>query len=299
MADSDLFSELGVDYTPGEQDRFFDELAYVARSATAPLGSNSKGPDKQALVDSIRRMQEELKSCTAEFSKVLQVYPLNAKEFKARGFEISPGMADQMKKYEFALVHVPITLVPVKGWGFTSLDCIVEFNPGCPEERCPTAYQIFTKEEWQEKIAASIHLTMGLDENFNFKVAAAVPPAVQAGIGAEASAGARLALGPFNYSVRMPKILTRGCGNVKVRWSMEGEEYVQQEEPALAIVLKIPRGVRPVKVTGVMAVRCHFHLLSADIQYLIAYLRERNKNFFSQGTPIASQTAVWDLSSQL
>lgn len=301
MPIDELYTELGVDYTPEEQASFFNELIDAAENASAHLGRARRGRAKyrESLVNEIKRMQEETKACTAEFSPVLEVYPLTAKEFRARGFEVPSNIASQMKTFQFALINIPITLVPVKGWGFNALDCIVAFNPDRPLEQRPIAHQMFPTEEWQEKIKFSQQLSIGVDEFFNFTPVGEVPQVAKAGVSADVQGGFRMVLGPYNYTVRLPRVLARGSGNVKVRWTLAGEENIQQSELKLGVVIKVPRQAKKVEVVGVMTLNRQFHSLSADLKYLVEYIRTSSKEFFKKGTPPKLPPGVWDITRQL
>ncbi len=301
MSLDDLYKELGVDYTQEEQDQFFSELLDAAENASAHLGGGKRAKTKyrDSLVNEIQLLQQEVKSSTAEFSKVLEVHPLSEEDFRTRGYEVPTKIATQMKKYQFALVNIPIMLVPVKGWGFTSLDCIVTFNPDRPLNQRPVAEQLFPSEEWVEKIKFSQQLSIGVDETLKFKVAGEVPAVASAGVGADVQGGFKLVLGPYNYSISLPRVTARGANNVKVRWTLEGEENVQQHEMKLGAVLKVPRLAKKVEVVGVMTLCRQFHVFSADLKYLVEYIRERSQEFFKRGTPPKLPPGVWDITEQL
>lgn len=300
MSLGELYGELGVSQTLEEQDEFFNELIQAAESSNLSLGSGKKRRKlRQSLVDEIKLRQKELKSCTAEFSRFLEVYPLSEAGFRSQGLAVPPNIASQMKKYQYALLNIPIMLVPVKGWGFTTLDCIVTFNPDRPLNQHPVAHQLFPSEEWVEKIKFSQQLSIGVDEFLNFRPAGGVPPVASAGVDAEAKGGFHLVFGPYQYSVRLPRVTARGGGNDKVRWTFEGEENIQKQDLKLGVVLKVPRKAKKVEVVGVMTLSRKFHSFTADVKYLVEYIRSRGKKFFEQGTPPRLPPGIWDITDQL
>jgi hypothetical protein len=301
MSLEELYEELGVARTSEEQDMFFNDLIDAAVNASEHLGGAKRKKTKyrESLVNEIQQMQQEVKACTAEFSPVLEVNPLSEEKFRSRGFEVPPDIAEQFKNYRYALVNIPIMLVPVKGWGFTRLDCIAAFNPDRPLNQRPLAHQLFPGEEWQEKIKFSQQLSVGVDEFLNFKAVGTVPPVASAGVGADVHGGFQLVLGPYNYSIRLPRVTARGVGNVKVRWTLEGEENVQQNELKLGVVLKVPRQAKKVELVGVMTLSRKFHTFSTDVKYLVEYIRTRSKDFFRRGTPPRLPPGVWDITEKL
>jgi hypothetical protein len=301
MTYSDLYKELDVDYSRKDQDMFFAELAAAAENVSAPLGGSKQEKTKyrQSLEKEIREMKQELDSYSAEFSKVLEVYPLSEREFHAHGYQIPTSIANDLKSYKFALVNLPITLVPAHGWGFNSLDCIVTYNPDRPVEQQPIAYQLFPSEIWQEKIRLSQQLTIGVDEFFNFHAVGSIPAIASGGVGTDILGGIRLMFGPYTYSVKIPKVTVRGANSTKARWILEGEENIQQQELKLGMILKVPRQAKKVEVVSVMALRRKFHTFTADVHYLVKFIKERSRLFFERGASPVFPPGVWDITKQL
>ena len=236
---------------------------------------------------------------TVEFSPVLDIYPLHKKNFKDHGLEVPKGINERLEKYNYYLVNVPVTLVAAPGWGFNQLDCILEFSPDSPAQARPVAYQIFPKEEWESVVRASQTLNIGLDENLEFKTPdVKLKPVLSAGVGLSTRAGAGLVLGPFQYQVLRAKIISRGQGNVKVRWRLDGEEAFHKADPRLGILLQVPKEADQVVILGVLKASKHFHLMTAELRHVLQYVRERTRNFMEQGAPLANHR-VWDISAQL
>jgi len=299
-----LYTELGLTFRPEERILFLQDMAATAQDYKRELGSGDNESSSAEQVDEgsrqIQELMNELEEETAEFSPRLDVLPLSKKDFADRGLEVPPVVSGLMRRFDFYLLHFPITLFPKPGWGFGYLECIVEFNPGRPPAERPVAYQIFPEEEWQDVIRANQGLAMGVNENLEFKVdlerlGAELPdlsPMARAKVALKASGTAGLILGPFNYRIRRAKIQTGGRGNVKVRWRLDSEEYFEQEELRLGVVLQVPKTVSRVDIIGVLKAYRDFHLFTAHLRYLLRYVRERTRNFFEQGAPL-SREGVW------
>jgi hypothetical protein len=105
-------------------------------------------------------------------------------------------------------------------------------------------------------------------------------------------------IGPFEYSIRRPKTVARGVGNVKVRWRLVGEESFQREEPVLGIVLKVPKHLQQVRLIGVLKASGRFHTFSAEFRHLKRFLRKRTQSFLDSGAPIV-KSEDWDISAYL
>jgi hypothetical protein len=174
---------------------------------------------------------------------------------------------------------------------------MIEFNPGQPAEKCPVVFQIYPEEEWQDVIRASHGLAVGLDEHLEFKVdmdrlTAVLPeltPAEKTKIAHKATGTAKLMVGPFNYCIRRPKIVSKGRGNVKVHWRLEGEEYFEHEESRLAVVLQVPKEVSNIDAVGVLKASKDFRFFTPRLHHLLPHLTEQARNFFKAGAPIVNK----------
>ncbi len=298
--------DLSSGFSADERRLFIKEIAAAARDYKTTLGSSKPGTPEDE--EATRRLQEQLQSLTeerAEFSPVLEVFPLDEAHFKRRNAQMSPEIADLAPHFKFYLVNVPVTLVPRPGWGFTELACTIEFNAGQPASERPVAHQVFPEEQWQNMISASQGLSIGLDENLNFKADSGELTRSLPGIGGSAAASAQvkaqanIVFGPFQYNVRRPKITARGKNNVKVYWRLDGEASVDTEDQQLGVVVKVPKAVTRVDISGALNAARSFRTFTADMRYLFRYLRERTRHFFEEGAPLQN-TMLWpDVTSHL
>jgi hypothetical protein len=310
MAVDNLYAELELDFQPDERRFFLQEMATVARDYKSSLGPEDAVLSPQEADDfsqHVQRLMKQFEEDTAKFSPVRDIVPLRKKHFADHGLEVPAHIAHLMRRFDFYLLHIPITLVPRPGWAFVQLDCIVEFNPGKPPAERAVAYQVFPQEEWQDVIRASQGLAVGLDENLEFKVdmgrleieLPGLSAAERAKVGAKAAGTAGLILGPFNYRIRRPKIIAKGRRNVQVLWRLEGEEYFEEEEPRLGVVLQVPKEVSRVDVVGVLKACKDFHRLTANVRHLLPYVKERTKSFFEKGAPLTDDLLLADVTAGL
>ena len=298
MSLDNLYAELGVEFQPDERAGFFQELADVARDHSGLLGDK---PDADGDNMRLENLAKELGNERISFAPRPAVVALRPKLLADLHLEAPPYIRQLFQHFNFYLVDFPITLIPRPGGGFSQLDCIVEFNPdGAPNKR-PVAYQIFPHEEWQEVIHAWQGVTVGIDEKLEFKIdpvqAAGVLSTlslpVKAAVELKTAANAGLALGPFDYHIRRPKIISKGRGDAKVYWRLQGEEQVTESEPRLGVVLQVPKDVARVDAIGAVAARRTFHFLTADLGHLLKYLSEGARRFFEKDAP-ASDKKSWD-----
>ncbi|MGD2124895.1 MAG: hypothetical protein PVG99_02375 [Desulfobacteraceae bacterium] len=294
-----LYAELGLDFQPGDRNMFLQELADVARNYEAPLGP---GERPEELGHFLEELAQEIGKEAFGFSPRLGVVPLNEKLFTDLHLEIPPYIGNLLQRFNFYLVDFPLTLLTRPGWGYTRLECRVEFNPGFPSVERPTAYQIFPHEEWQEVVRAWQGLRIGLDENLEFKADAAqaaqalskLEAPVRGAVEFKVAGKAGLILGPFDYYIRRPKIRSQGRGNVKVIWRLEGEETIVQKQPRLGVVLQVPKQVSQVNIIGAAAAYRSFHVFSvAGLREVWNFLSKPSQSFFEKGAPVVDKKP-WD-----
>ncbi len=307
MSINNLSQEFDFAFEPAERKSFLQEVSATAQKLSTPLGANDTSgvgqPNESAQF--IQNLMSELEQDTTEFSPLLEVIPLRQQDFAAHQINPPSHIASLLERFNFYLVHIPITLFPKAGYAFVQLDCIIEFNPGKPSTERPVAFQIFPDQEWQDVIRFEQGFAIGLNENLEFKVDKARVSAelpnltaeAQAAIGLKAAGNAGLILGPFNYRIRRPKIQTGGRGNVKVRWRLDSAEYFEQEEPQLGVLLQVPKNVTKVDAVAVLQASRDFRLLSANLKHVLRFVRERTKNFFEAGAPKSDSRPWYDITA--
>lgn len=287
----DLYSDLGVDFQPDDRKRFLHEFSDLAQNYIKDLGPS----DEPQLRDiQLEELAEGIGKESVEFSPHLVAIPLGKNIFSKLKLDIPPYLASLFRRFDFHLLNIPITVVPRPGGGFVRLECIVAFNPDDPPAKRPLAYQIFPQEEWQQIIHAWQGVEIGLDENLEFKVdpiqAETKLPnldlPVKAAVKTKMAGKAGLVLGPFNYDIRRSKIMSKGKGNVKVHWRMDGEDIILHEEPHLGVVLQVPKGSPRLEAIGVLSALPTAHFLTAHVRDVIENMSSAGKNFFNQGGPV-------------
>lgn len=240
----------------------------------------------------------DLKQEKASFGPRPEVLPLGLDTLEAQGIVPDHRVRALLERFDFYSVTFPITLFPKRGWAFDRLECQVEFNPGESAERRPLAHDIFPSSSWQTLARAQLKLEVGITEGLEFrtpKLDAVVASAVAAG---KLAAGARFVFPPRDYHVKRARILSRGKDDCEVLWRLDDAEFFEEDEPRLGVVLKVPRGVHPVRASGVLAAYRSFRLLSSSLGDLVKHLSERVRHFFQKGAPLFNR-GQWELKDAL
>jgi hypothetical protein len=232
---------------------------------------------------------QALKAEKAAFGPRPEVLPLDSKALKARDIALDSRVKALLEQFDFYDVTFPVTLFPKRGWAFDRLECQVEFNPGESPERRPLAHDIFPGSDWEMLAKATMHLEVGVTEALEFRAKAAVPLVASAGADGKLDAGAGFIFPPRDYQVKRARLLSRGKDGSEVFWRLDDESFFEEDEPRLGVILKVPKGVTPVKAIGVLAAYRSFRTLSADLRDVVDYLGDRVKNFFRKGAPLVDR----------
>jgi hypothetical protein len=237
---------------------------------------------------------QALKEEKAAFGPRPEVLPLDSDALKSRGVTLDGRVEALLERFNFYDVTFPVTLFPKRGWAFDRLECQVEFNPGESPERRPLAHDIFPGSDWETLAKATMHLEIGVTEALEFRAKAAVPYLASAGAEGKLDSGAGFIFPPREYHVKRARLVSRGKDSSEVLWRLDNESFFEEDEPSLGVILKVPKGLTPVKATGALAAYRSFRTLSADLGDLMGYVGDRVRSFFRQGAPLVDRGA-WDL----
>jgi hypothetical protein len=246
------------------------------------------------LIEPLRRLKES----QALFAPALTVRRLTQKDFVSRSLQPSADIGQWLRTHRFYLVQAPVTLMPAANWSFTRLECWLGFDGVGAEVK---VHDLYPEDVWSQLLSLETQLQLGVDANLQFRASLdhtgaiyqKLSTEVRTRIAAEGSGGARLVVGPFNYRVSRPEVLGRGRENSQVFWRLDGSQRVQQEEPYLAVVLRVPQAVERVDAAGELRVYHKFDFLSSDLREWAEKFRDQLRAFFSNGIPLPAQ-AQWD-----
>ncbi|MBN2392720.1 MAG: hypothetical protein JXR84_18460 [Anaerolineae bacterium] len=293
-------TDTAFEFQAGDYEAIFEEAIKAVESRYGPLSQDGV---PKAAPDPAAELLHELKDKkgeTAEFSPSLSVLPLRKKHFDAHNLDLPTRIDDLMRRYNFYLVRVPVTLMPRPGLAFTRLQCIIEFNSTEGDARRPTIHALFPTDEWQTIIQAHQGLEIGLDNRLTFKAALSDLQVEQGPLSGEADVlvapglvtSAGLILGKFNYSIKRPKIISTGEGNVKARWFLDSEEFFEREELWLGIVIQVPKDVERVDAAGALLAYRNPRWLTGHLSDVLELISTKSAQFFKRGAPIEN-THLW------
>jgi hypothetical protein len=274
-----------------------DEAIELIISADAQLGPKEHTSDValEELVAPLRKLKE----AQAYFAPDLTVQQLSELDFKAHRMKPSPIVQRWMRTHRLYMVQIPVTLKPSFGWAFTRLECGVVFE-GEESGLQPKVHDIYPDDVWTDILKVQTHLKLGLNAELSFRAEMAPTEAAflalsgeaQAKLAAVAGGAVQFLVGPFNCDVRRPLVLGRGREGSNVFWQLDGQEYVQREEPFLAVILRVPNETGPINAQGRLIAYHKFDFLGAHLVDWKGVFRDKLRSFFGKGIPLES-AVIW------
>lgn len=250
----------------------------------------------------------ELDGDTIGFPDFPIVYKITDRTYLTHSLKVPVNFTTLTQNFNFYWLYVPIALFPKSALrGFRKLEMIIEFNRGetVPHLR-PQAYQILPNERFQTLLEVSGNVEVRLDENF--ELSASTPQmdvnlgyaSAKAGAGmtVKEAAGLGMVLGPYIYRLKRAKITHTHPGLAKVRWTLDGAEFFQDDSPELIVVIQVPKEVTQLKVVAAMQAYRHFSLLPSRLQRAVDDFPEWIQKFLRAGMPVPG-TATWDITPRM
>jgi hypothetical protein len=245
----------------------------------------------------------ELSEDVAELKRP-EVLPLDTSRLET---DAPVAIRDLLNRYSFYWMSLPIDLWAAKGRGFNELQVKLRLNPELAEELRPRTHDVLPDQRFRDLVGGEAKLGVGVGANLQFSAglpslplsAAGLPVDVQAEAQAHVDGGLEFLLGPFQYRVRVPVVMHSPPGLDVVRWRLAEARMVEEQDPGLRVIFKVPREApATLQVDVMMRARRYFSVFDAGLQKALSDLPDRFKQFFGKGAPKADQR-TWDLSETL
>lgn len=292
--------ELGfsIDY-----DQSFDRLGVIGEAARVlDRSSDHLGPgatdDASEAGDIVRAFAED----RATFGRPV------LHRLDTRALELLPGTQpisthELTRTASFYYLSFPVSLFARPGRGFNRLEAKVEFNPNDNGVR-PTTFDVLPTQRWATKFAVGAEASAGVTADMRLVVGAPQELAALTGLpfagsaGAQVEAKSKLILGPFKWTLRVAEVVHTPPEHDHVFWRLDGGSFVQEQDPGLRVVLRVPREVHGLRIVSRMQATRYYNLLQSKLKQAILDLPAALRSFFSEGTPILA-SGDWDLSAEL
>jgi hypothetical protein len=212
-----------------------------------------------------------------------------------------------LERFRFYWMTLPVKLYARAGWGFNRLEARAVFDVGPTDGAGATSFFILPDPQFMTFFEGHEQVTLGIDGQL--KARAALPPLAlgqpggpevefDAGGAVRAEVKTNYVLGPFTYRLTAAKIRHWGHGFNEAQWRLDGASYLDEGDPGLRVMLRVPADATRLDVRVAIEARRYFAMLEARLQEKIKALPEMVANFFRDGTPI-SAAETFDLSADL
>jgi hypothetical protein len=214
--------------------------------------------------------------------------------------------SDLLDHWRFYWVTFPVSVWARPGRGFNRLEFKAEFNADDDERTRPRTHAAMPNQQFTDLVRAKGGVKLGVGGRLKFAVdtpdldltALGLPAQAGAGLELDGKMETELGLGPIDYSLRVPTVKRSNLELDRVLWRLEGSHMVQEDDPGLRAVLKVPVGTTRLHMTAVMRARRFTSTLDGTLMEAIGKIPEKFQYFFTKGAPIGDKQ-TWDLSEEL
>lgn len=296
MTDEFDFDE-GLPFDATERSDFLADAA----GALDRLGMHYGEGGQQGTTD-IGDFAREFANDVAEVQKP-QIYRLDAALLDRDRSDVPVEAGELVRAHRFYWLSLPVSLWARPGWGFNRLEAKAQFDA----EGGATTFDLLPDQAFATRFSLNASLDLGVDAGMRFSAQAPVlavgmPGVAGASADAKAQASAeaktKLVVGPFDYKLTAARVRHSPPGLDHAFWRLDSAEYVDERDPGLRVVVRIPKETESMKVTVTIQARRYFAVMNARFQEAVSSLPAAIANFFKGGTPLGA-SGTWDLSQEM
>jgi hypothetical protein len=266
------------------------------------------GEGQQFLDANAAEWDEILKKCEGDevsFSASPVVYPIDINTYKASQTAIPDFLAEQLQRYDYYWMTVPVFLSTSTNWPFANIIVVTELY-GDGEKDRPKAFRIFPDQRFHELFRAELSSELGLDSALNFSLpqllAPGLPPVIFKSFSAPEITGkltAKLILPPVSISITRALIKNQGTDTEKIKWEFTDASVIKTEGLKTGMVIQAPKGTMNISVKGWILARRNNKILPGPLVNLLNNTWQKfsdgQKKFFENGMPIGNKVEWNDI----
>ena len=285
-----------------------DELIDRAADAIDSLGMHL-GPGERPEPSREGDFAREFKFDEAEPTRPL-IQAIAAESLDRNRDDVPVETSELFRGARFYWITLPVKLYTRVGWAFNRLQAKATFDSGDSGDSGgpgPTAFFILPDPQFVTYFEGKQTLRLGI--NGRLKARAGLPqitvgqpggPEIDfdAGGAVEAEASVEYVLGPNEYRLTAAKVKHWGHGQPVARWRLDGARYLDEADPGLRVMLRVPDGTTALRVRVAIEARRYFSAMEATFQEKVKAIPEIFATFFRNGAPIGG-TGSWDLTADL
>ena len=216
---------------------------------------------------------------------------LTEEKFRDPGIELDGFQKQNLHRFDFYYMTLPVSMQPGRGVQFTRLECHLDFGPKGENE--PIVHSIFPKSEWREMLQSGIDFNLGLDgklewtldrENFDNTPTPAdnLPAGLKSKLETKNQFKVYMAVPGYRYELGRTEIAALGEGNSQCFWRIDKPQLKKTQTVHLGIVFKVPKGTSSIQLTGIVSVEPDFKWLTSNIKDVFDILSDKLKGLFKK-----------------
>jgi hypothetical protein len=221
---------------------------------------------------------------------------LTEETFKEVGVELNSIYRQQMRDtYDFYYMTVNVDLRPKPGAKFWRLLCELNFISEAGNE--PIVQTIFPESKWQSLMKFGVGMNLGLNENLEWNVGVDTStfaelvniPNFKANVSTKNELKAFVVVPDYAYEGGFFEIIAQGPGSSKCYWCIEEADIQQMTTVKFAIVFKVPKKCKSIKLHGTVWAEANMDWLFADVRDVFGEFKETLKNLFKNKNEAAKK----------
>jgi hypothetical protein len=213
---------------------------------------------------------------------------------------------DLLAQWRFYWVSFPVHLWAKRGRGFNRIEFKVTFNGDEPEASRPRAHDAVPNPLYSQLAHAGGQFKLGVGAGLKFGVktpsvdlsAAGIPAEAEAHVHSDIALDTEAVIGPFDYAIRVPTIQRSNLDLDKVIWRLEGARMVQEKDPGLRVVLKVPIGTEVLRMSAVLRAERFVNTFDGSFLEALKNIGDKFRMFVNRGAAIGDKQS-WDLTNRL
>lgn len=216
---------------------------------------------------------------------------LTEEKFRAPGSQLDEVRIQNLKRFDFYYMTLPVSMQPARGVQFTRLECHLDFGPKGENE--PIVHSIFPKSEWREMLQSGIDFNLGLDGKMEWAVdwenldntstpVGNLPAGFKSKLETKNQFKVYMAVPGYRYELGRTEIAALGEGNSQCFWRIDKPQLKKIQTVHLGIVFKVPKGTSAVELTGIVSVEPDFKWLTSNIKDVFDILSDKLKGLFKK-----------------
>jgi hypothetical protein len=284
-----------------EIDALLDEAITAAEKWEGELGAKGTSPAADAF-----RALKEGKLSLGSPEATLRVF--RSQDLEEYGIQVEPHIRREMRAKEgwtYLLLNLPVLLFPGRGAQYDLVEAALAVTSTRTTGRQPAIHAIFPEAKWQPVLEWGGQLELALDGGLTWGaelkrtdfVFSQLGSELAGRVGNENALVSFMRVLPFQYDLGRAVIEAQWAGG-EAMWRVDSAEEIRgNKQVQFVTIIKVPKEVEQIKVTGLAQAEVSFQWLTVQIRHIFEHLSRKTQEVLQKRKGIALQDQqTWTLS---